>query len=148
MAAWLRNLSDRGLAVQTALLGAAVLAVFGLVGPIAGYVFGTKSLAAAAAAGLLCYAGALVGMVIRHSSKLSLLPVAAFLAGMSARMGIPLVSAFAIHLHRGPLAEAGLLYYLVVFYLVTLAADVALSLPNGRQPSPAGRADTNPGVVA
>jgi hypothetical protein len=55
--------------------------------------------------------------------------LAALLAGMAARMGIPLAFGLAIHLQGGPLAEAGLLYYLLVFYPVALAAETALSLP-------------------
>jgi hypothetical protein len=57
-------------------------------------------------------------------------PVLAMLVSMAARMGIPLVPALAIHLAGGPLANAGLLYYLLVFYPITLAVDVALSLPS------------------
>ncbi len=56
------------------------------------------------------------------------------LAGMLPRMAIPLGFAIPLHIHGGPLAEAGLLVYLVVFYPVTLAAETALCLPRRRVP--------------
>jgi hypothetical protein len=148
MTAWLRNSLDRGMPLQTAALSVVVLAVFGLAGPVGLYVLGPTSLAAAAVAGAICLAGAIVAQTIRHFSKGPQSFTTALLAGMAARMGIPLMFALVIHLQRGPLSEGGFLYYLMVFYPVTLAAEVALSLPRSRQPLPAGRAGTNANVDA
>ena len=50
-------------------------------------------------------------------------------------MGIPFGVGLAIHLGGGPLANAGFLYYLLVFYPVTLAAETGLSLPSTRPPT-------------
>ena len=49
--------------------------------------------------------------------------------GMMIRMGIPLAAALAVYFVGGPLADAGFLYYLVVFYPVTLTVETFLSLP-------------------
>jgi len=48
---------------------------------------------------------------------------------MAARMGIPLAFALACHLRGGLLADAGLLYYLLLFYPVTLGVETAWLLP-------------------
>ena len=53
--------------------------------------------------------------------------LALVLVGMMIRMGIPLAAALAVYFRGGPLADAGFLYYLVVFYPVTLTVgDVSL----------------------
>jgi len=48
---------------------------------------------------------------------------------MLIRMGIPLAAALLVFLRGGPLADAGFLYYLVLFYPVTLTAETFLLLP-------------------
>jgi hypothetical protein len=55
------------------------------------------------------------------------------IVGMMIRMGIPLIAALAIFYLGGPLADAGFLYYLIVFYPVTLTVETLLSLP-AREP--------------
>ena len=55
------------------------------------------------------------------------------LVGMLVRMGIPLGAALLVVFRGGPLADAGFLYYLVVFYLVTLTVETFLAL-GGRVP--------------
>ena len=57
----------------------------------------------------------------------------ALLLGMAVNMGIPLAFGLAIHLHGGPLSEIGFLYYLLFFYLLTLAMKTVLTLPLPRQ---------------
>ena len=59
--------------------------------------------------------------------------LALVLVGMMVRMGIPLAAALTVCFCGGPLANAGFLYYLVVFYPVTLTAETFLSLPE-REP--------------
>jgi hypothetical protein len=48
---------------------------------------------------------------------------------MLLRMVVPLSFCLVIATGRGPLAEAGCVYYILIFYLVTLAVDTVLSLP-------------------
>jgi hypothetical protein len=143
MVGWLHKLRHRGMAFQTVVLGVVVLAVFALAGPVAAGMQGAVAVRAAALAGVLCWAGATVALAIGRTWRGSHLALPALLAGMSARMGIPLVFALAIHLHGGPLAEAGLLYYLLVFYPATLVAETALSLPDRRQPMPCDQTSPN-----
>jgi hypothetical protein len=49
--------------------------------------------------------------------------VESVLAGMLIRMGVALTAALAVQLGGGPLAEAGFLYYLLMFHSATLVAE-------------------------
>ena len=53
----------------------------------------------------------------------------ALLLGMFCRTGLPLMMAVVIHLRTKVLSEAGLPVYLLVFYLLCLAVETWLSLP-------------------
>jgi hypothetical protein len=131
---WLAELSSRGLAARGALLAAVVLAEYALVGPLAGVLGGLPGVAAAAAAAGLCLAGAGLALVVSHAfcgrPKYALYGV---LLGMALRMGIPLGLGLTCHILGMALARAGLLYYLLVFYPVTLGVETALSLPSREQ---------------
>ena len=52
------------------------------------------------------------------------------LLGMGVRLGFPLAMVMIIYLHGGMLAEAGLVYYLMVCYPVMLVVETILSLPD------------------
>jgi hypothetical protein len=96
--------------------------------------FGNKwSLVAAGTAAGLCTAGAVSGLWIHHVFRDPKMALAALLLGIGANMGIPLGCGAAIHLAGGPLSEAGFLYYLLFFYLLTLAMKTLLTLPLLRQ---------------
>ncbi len=47
---------------------------------------------------------------------------------MMLRMAPPLVFCLAIGLRRGPLTDAGAVFYVIGFYMVTLAVDTWLSV--------------------
>ena len=49
--------------------------------------------------------------------------------GMLLRMFIPLAAGTWLHAHVAALADAGLLYYVVGFYFLTLFVEIALTLP-------------------
>ena len=51
------------------------------------------------------------------------------LFGMFVRMGVPLAFCAMVTLNGGPLADAGLVYYLLATYLVMLAVDTWLTFP-------------------
>ncbi len=48
------------------------------------------------------------------------------LLGMLPRLGIPLTVVLAFYVRGGWLADAGLVYYILVFYFVTLAVETTL----------------------
>ncbi len=56
--------------------------------------------------------------------------LALVLVGMMIRMGIPLAVALTVHFFGGPLADAGFLYYVVVFYPVTVIMETFLTAPD------------------
>jgi len=84
---------------------------------------------AAAAAGV-CLLGGVLALGVSHSLRGPQAALVAMLLAMACRMGIPLVFAAWAHLSGGALARAGVLYYVLIFYLIALGAEVALSLPN------------------
>ncbi len=69
-------------------------------------------------------------MAISHHYNNSDRVLVGFLLGIVARMLLPLGVGLAGHLLGGPLAEGGLLYYLLMFYPVALSVETALSLPS------------------
>ena len=121
MIIWLAELRHRGIVVRALAIGVAVLLMFALAAPAAVRWGGSDALAAAGVAAGLCLAGAVMALAVGSLLRQSQMMMASLMLGMASRMGIPLAFGLAIHLHGGPLAEAGLLYYLLMFYPVTLA---------------------------
>jgi hypothetical protein len=126
---------DGGIVAQAAWLGVAVLLVAAIAGPFIAYWGGHAGLIAAAAAGAVCWTGAVAGLAAGRLFAVN--AFAALLAGMFFRMGFPLGFALAILLSGGYLAHAGSLYYLLLFYPVTLTVETALLIPRRRDRSPA-----------
>jgi hypothetical protein len=120
------------------MLGAIVLAVFAATAPVAIRLGGSVALAAAAIAAVLCLTGAAAALMIVDRFRTPSSALAALWVGMTVRTGVPFAVGMAIHLHGGPLAQAGLLWYLLLFYLTVLAVGTILSLPaTKRRPPPA-----------
>ena len=99
--------------------------------------------AAAGVAAASCLLGAATALVVSHLLREPQHAMAALLVATTARMGVPLLVGLVAYLRGGPLAEAGLLYYLLVFYPVTLAVEIGLSLPQRRQPAPLPQVPSN-----
>jgi hypothetical protein len=138
MMTWLANLRNRGVAIRLAVLGTSVLAAFAAAVPVAIHLGGSTGLAAAMTAAGLCLAGAAAALVIASWLQGPSGVLAALWLGMLLRMGVPFGAGVAIHLHGGPLAQAGLLWYLLMFYPITLVVGTVLSLPpRNRQRTPA-----------
>ena len=134
----LGNLRNRGVAIRLAVLGIVVLAAYGLTAPVAVRLGGSDALAAAALAGGLCLAGAASALLIADRLRGPRGALAAIRLGMILRMGVPLAVGVTIHWHGGPLAQAGLLWYLLVYYPITLVVGAILTLPpRDRQRTPA-----------
>lgn len=95
----------------------------GLVAPIAYYGWDWPGLGAAVAAALCCCGGALAALALARWFRGPDHLLASVLVGMSVRMGVALAAVLVVQLGGGPLAEAGFVYYLLMFYSVTLAAE-------------------------
>ena len=120
------RLRNARFSVQLCALVAVVLCVFGVVGPIAGWLDGGLGVAAAAIAAGLCLAGAGIALAAASALRSPDRVLVGALIGMIARMIIPLGFGMGLHFYNTPLAEAGLLVYLLVFYPVTLGVETAL----------------------
>ena len=136
MGIWFPNLRNRSLATRGAVLAAVTVLFCALVGPVAFCVGGPAGLSASAAAGGICLLGAAIALTVCHVLRSPRTVLYGMLLGMAARMVIPLACGLTIHLWGGTLAEAGFLYYLLVFYPVTLAVETSLSLPQADRPEP------------
>ncbi len=98
--------------------------------PLGWVISGNRTgLFAAAAAGGVCLLAAWTALGVSELLRRPQHMLALVLAGMMIRMGIPLAAALAVYFSGGPLADAGFLYYLVVFYPITLTVETFLSWP-------------------
>jgi len=131
----MNKLRSRGVVFRAILIGIAALSTFSIAGPAAFFFGGWAAVAAAAVAGWLCLVGAVIALIGSHLLRGPQLAMAALLTGMAARMGIPLCLGIVLHLQGGPIADAGLLYYLLVFYPITLTVETVLSLPQYQRPA-------------
>jgi hypothetical protein len=144
MAGWLTTLRRQGVGTRTAALAALVLVVWAVVATLAGLLAGAMALAAATVAAGLCLGGAIGALVAAYWLRDPRYMLHMVLVGMALRMGLPLATGLALHFRGGPLADAGVLYYLLVFYPVTLGIETFLSLPQtAAQPKTAPKTSQN-----
>lgn len=136
MTAWLIRLRSQGLARRAIVLTAAMLLAFALAASVIAWRGRPPAIYAAGIAAVLSWAGAMFALVVAHVLRGPGLAFIALGAATVGRLGIPLLAGLIIHLQGGPLAEAGLLYYLLVFYPVALTVEIALSLPPPARPVP------------
>jgi hypothetical protein len=122
------------LSVQLSALLVVLLCVYAVVAPIASWLHGGLGVAAAAISAGLCLTGAGVALTAAHAMRSPEWVLRGMLIGIIARMIIPLGFGVGLHFYSQPLAEAGLLVYLLVFYPVTLGVETALALPGGNPP--------------
>ncbi len=135
---------DATLAVQLATLLAIVLCVFVMVAPIAVHFHGGLGIAAAAISAALCLTGAGVALVAANGARSTDHVLRAMLIGIIARMVIPFGFGAGLYFSSQPLAEAGILVYLLVFYPVTLVVETALVILKGTSvASPSGQSESS-----
>jgi len=114
---------------RAAILLAVSLAVLGLTLPFAWQAGGDAAVTASLVAMLLCLGGAILALVFADVFGPVLPSGMAIYAGMLFRMSLPLVIGTLLYFKNPTLADAGLFGYLIVFYFVTLLAEVVLTLP-------------------
>lgn len=102
------------------------------VSPIAYLSCGMQGLISAAVAVTVCLIAGTSALITHFafSAANSQNIMYGFLIGMTLRMFLPLASAVAVYLRRGMLVDAGMVYYLILFYIIMLATEVALILPS------------------
>lgn len=127
----LHRVVQGGFLVQAVLLYGATVAILLPVLPIAWVISGPKGVAAATAGGFLCFSGGLMSLVWNMAFPGPKLLVVRTLGGMLPRMGVPLFGGLMLQIAVRPLAEAGILIYLLVFYPALLSIETYLSLAAG-----------------
>lgn len=126
---WICSLPSRSLLARLIVLAAVMLAAYGgVLCVVAGHGDTAGMVAASLAAGV-CLASAAAALLISQRLRDPANGLAGILLPMATRTGVPLLLAMLIRFRGGGLVEAGLLYYLVGFYLLALAVEVPMSLP-------------------
>jgi hypothetical protein len=123
---WGSTLPSRNLPTRLAVLTVVMLGAYGCVLFVA---VGNGSVAAASLAAGVCLASAVAALLMscafRHPSRTA----AGILLPMAARTGLPLLLALIVRIRSPGLVEAGLVHYLIGFYLLALATEIPMSLP-------------------
>lgn len=101
---------------------------FAVAVPIALNAAGWDGVAAAGCAALLCLAAGVAVIVLTLFASSPEHVAYLVVLGMLLRMGIPLVSCLAIYYRGGWLVDGGMVYYLLVFYPLTVAAETWLDV--------------------
>lgn len=120
----------RGVARGTLVLVAVTLIACLPAALLGNLLYGRAGVWAALTAAGLCVAGSVLGLVVVTLLR-GQQAFAGVLAAMLPRMFVPLAGAVALRLNGGPLYEAGALYFVIGFYLLTLAAETLWLLPPG-----------------
>jgi hypothetical protein len=121
------RLQGLGLAGQEAILGSIALAAWLVFAPLAAHLSGAAGFASSGVAMACCWLGNAAALGIAGSFKAQSL--GRLLLPIPIRMGVPLLAAAACYAQARWLVQAGLLYYLVAFYLLLLIVETALLLP-------------------
>jgi hypothetical protein len=128
MGTWWVNLRSRSLAARAVFLGLFVAGFFALLAPLVAWWRGAAGVGAAAVAAAACLAGAGTALLVSDRLPRAQHALVGLLLAMGARMGIPLALAAGCLVCGGALVEAGVLFYLLIFYPLTLGVETALSL--------------------
>lgn len=116
------------LPAQAAWASALVIGLWLVVAPVAYQISGPIGPRAAAAGAGVCLLGAWLALAIAALFPGPSGAMHRMLFSMLARTMIPLLLGVALHLNAPNLAAAGMIFYLLIFYLATLVFDTALLL--------------------
>ncbi len=117
----------RGLPASVAMLSAVLAASYLLLAPFVYRLQGADGLSAAAVAAVVCLVSALAGLLVSQCFSGPDHALAGVLVGMGFRMTLPLTVCVVAQLQGGALAQAGFVFYIIAFYLVSLAIDTWLA---------------------
>ncbi len=108
---------------------AIMAALAAVVAPIGYWFSGGVGLACVGTANGLCVVVGVLALMIQTRITAPHLALAHVLVGFFLRMGIPLAVCMVVYLRKSPLADAGFVFYLLVFYMAALAAGTGVMLP-------------------
>ena len=118
-----------GLVARVAVLFVVMLGAFLLAIPVAFYTAGKMGVVSCAVAAVVCYIAGKAALLAGHAFRPPHLALYGMLIGMSLRMFLPLASVLLVIVYP-PFLDAGMIYYLIVFYMIMLFVDVVLQLPS------------------
>ncbi|MGD9648262.1 MAG: hypothetical protein AB7U73_21300 [Pirellulales bacterium] len=121
-------LGTRGVARGTLLLVAVTLVACLPAALLGNWLAGLAGVQAALVAAGLCVAGAVLGLAAIPLFR-GQRAFAGVMGAMLPRMFVPLAGAIVLRFGKGPLYDAGALYYLIGFYLLNLAIETIWLLP-------------------
>ncbi len=124
----LQQIVKGGFLVHAIVLYVTTMALLLPVAPVAWVISGAEGVAAAVAGAFLCFSGGLLSLVWNLAFPGPKLLIVRVLGGMLPRMGVPLMGGIVLQITVEPLAEAGVLIYLLVFYPALLSIETWLSL--------------------
>lgn len=125
----IRNkLAGLGLMGQTGVVSATVLCVWLVVAPLAYQVSAVPGLVASATGAAICLSGAALALLIAAVLQGPGTAMHRMVLGMFARTMLPLLAAVALHFKVPSLAQAGMIFYVLVFYMATLTAETVVAL--------------------
>jgi hypothetical protein len=120
------RLANLGFLARLSLLSAILVLAWILVAPFAYELRGTDALEASGVAAGVCWIGAVAALALASFFPAGSLP--AMGVAMLVRMLLPLALGVTLHLQVPRLATDGMIFYLLAFYLVALAAETALAV--------------------
>ncbi|MBI3464813.1 MAG: hypothetical protein HY000_17430 [Planctomycetes bacterium] len=106
---------------------------FPFVGYFAYVNYGVAGVRTAGVAAAICWLAATVALLVSGCLRNSPHAVAGILIASGLRFGPPLVSGITLQHSGGILAETGIFHWIVIFYLLTLFVDTALSVSLDRK---------------
>lgn len=115
-----------GVGVALLLLSLVLALVFPLFAWYGHATYGAYGLASAGVALGVCWLGAAMALLVVRLSRSA--PAAGLLGSIFFRMGLPLLVGIWLNSQGGPLAQAGVMGMILVYYLIALVVEVVLSL--------------------
>lgn len=122
------RLACLGLLGQAGLVAAVSAGIWLIISPLAYQLSGAAGLAAAAVGGGICFMGAALALILAVPFPGPDAVMHRMALGMLARALVPLSLGVALHFKAPALAQAGMVFYLLVFYMATLAMETLLML--------------------
>ena len=117
------RLQTLGVGGQLALLFSLVIALLACALPVAYLLDGRSGMLAAGLAAAVCLAPSAFVLLAANRIRGPHRAMAALAIGMLLRLGLTLGACIAIYHRGGVLAESGFAFYILIFYMITLAAD-------------------------
>ncbi len=122
------NVEQGSAITRVCVLTGAIVVSFAIMAPLSYRAHETMGLWAAAIAAAVCLLAPLGASFVTRAFAARDKALAGLLVSMFLRMGIPLAFCLVMQIQKGPLLEAGIVYCVLVFYLVVLAVETCFAM--------------------